>query len=107
MGFFLGQFIIPQDDDVFCADLVGVLHLGLYRAAHQVALGCDDCNAHFQEVKARLDAAGIPYLVEPTIVRGLDLSAAGAVEPYSSTPNWWNSRYLPLPGFSYRKQVIS
>ena len=42
----------------------------------QVDYLCDDCNAHFQEVKARLDAAGIPYLVEPTIVRGLDYSSS-------------------------------
>lgn len=33
---------------------------------------CDDCKEHFKEVKARLTAAGIPYKVEPTIVRGLD-----------------------------------
>src|SRR5204862_2707062 len=34
-------------------------------------LGQDDA-AHFAEVKARLDAAGIRYVIDPTLVRGLD-----------------------------------
>ena len=33
---------------------------------------CDDCRAHFDGVKAHLDAIGIEYKVNPTIVRGLD-----------------------------------
>lgn len=33
---------------------------------------CDDCKKHFQQVKAYLDAAEIPYIVNPKIVRGLD-----------------------------------
>ena len=33
---------------------------------------CDDCNAHFDKVKKYLDAMGIEYTVNPTIVRGLD-----------------------------------
>ncbi|MBQ2792402.1 MAG: histidine--tRNA ligase [Oscillospiraceae bacterium] len=33
---------------------------------------CDECTAHFDEVKALLDAMGIAYKVNPTIVRGLD-----------------------------------
>lgn len=33
---------------------------------------CDDCKDHFQQVKAYLDAAEIPYIVNPKIVRGLD-----------------------------------
>ena len=33
---------------------------------------CDDCSRHFEEVKSCLDAAGLGYKVEPTIVRGLD-----------------------------------
>ncbi len=33
---------------------------------------CDDCSAHFEKVKAHLDAADIKYTVNPTIVRGLD-----------------------------------
>ena len=33
---------------------------------------CDDCAAHFEEVKTHLDAAHISYTVNPHIVRGLD-----------------------------------
>lgn len=33
---------------------------------------CDDCRKHFDSVKANLDAVGIKYTVNPTIVRGLD-----------------------------------
>ncbi|MBC8547622.1 histidine--tRNA ligase [Clostridiaceae bacterium NSJ-31] len=33
---------------------------------------CEGCSAHFEGVKARLDALGMPYVVNPTIVRGLD-----------------------------------
>ena len=33
---------------------------------------CDDCQAHFDSVKKYLDAMGIEYTVNPTIVRGLD-----------------------------------
>ena len=34
-------------------------------------LGEDDA-AHFAEVRARLDAAEVPYVIDPTLVRGLD-----------------------------------
>lgn len=33
---------------------------------------CDECQEHFDGVKAHLDAAGIKYTVNPQIVRGLD-----------------------------------
>ncbi|MDL2215902.1 histidine--tRNA ligase [Ruminococcaceae bacterium OttesenSCG-928-N02] len=33
---------------------------------------CEECEEHFQGVKKGLDNIGIPYLVNPTIVRGLD-----------------------------------
>lgn len=33
---------------------------------------CDECRAHFEAVKGRLDDAGLAYIVNPTIVRGLD-----------------------------------
>src|SRR3954451_6832354 len=33
---------------------------------------CDDCRAHFDAVKAYLDAYGIAYTLDPTLVRGLD-----------------------------------
>ena len=33
---------------------------------------CDDCGAHFEEVKTCLTLAGVEYEVDPRIVRGLD-----------------------------------
>jgi histidyl-tRNA synthetase len=36
---------------------------------------CDDCRAHFDSVKAQLDALGVPYVLDPTLVRGLDYYA--------------------------------
>ncbi len=33
---------------------------------------CSDCNAHFDALKHNLDVLGIAYVVNPTIVRGLD-----------------------------------
>ena len=33
---------------------------------------CEECKEHFNGVTARLDAIGVPYVINPTIVRGLD-----------------------------------
>ena len=33
---------------------------------------CGDCEEHFEKVKVLLDKMGIPYGIDPTIVRGLD-----------------------------------
>jgi histidyl-tRNA synthetase len=33
---------------------------------------CEECEEHFARVRALLDAAGLPYRVNPRIVRGLD-----------------------------------
>ncbi len=33
---------------------------------------CEECAAHFEEVKACLDLAGVQYQIDPRIVRGLD-----------------------------------
>ena len=33
---------------------------------------CPDCEAHFEQLKSYLEAQGIPYTVNPSIVRGLD-----------------------------------
>jgi histidyl-tRNA synthetase len=33
---------------------------------------CDECKAHFAEVRRYLDAYGVPYVLVPTLVRGLD-----------------------------------
>jgi len=41
---------------------------------------CDPCREHFDGVRANLDALGIPYEVDPTIVRGLDYYTRTAFE---------------------------
>ena len=41
---------------------------------------CDDCRAHFAGVRAMLDALGLSYEVDPTIVRGLDYYTRTAFE---------------------------
>lgn len=48
---------------------------------------CDDCQEHFREVQARLTEAGIPYRVEPTIVRGLDYYTRTVFEMVHTSPN--------------------
>jgi len=43
---------------------------------------CDACAAHFAAVRAHLEAIGVPYRVEPTLVRGLDYYTRTAFEYY-------------------------
>jgi histidyl-tRNA synthetase len=33
---------------------------------------CDECAEHFAQVRGHLDAAGVAYTIDPTLVRGLD-----------------------------------
>ena len=41
---------------------------------------CDDCRQHFAGVRTALDALGVSYEVDPTIVRGLDYYSRTAFE---------------------------
>jgi len=41
---------------------------------------CSDCREHFAGVRTALDTLGIPYQVDPTIVRGLDYYSRTAFE---------------------------
>ena len=41
---------------------------------------CDDCRSHFEQVRAMLDAADIPYNIDPRLVRGLDYYTKTAFE---------------------------
>jgi histidyl-tRNA synthetase len=41
---------------------------------------CDACRAHFDAVKAHLDAYGVPYVLDPALVRGLDYYTRTAFE---------------------------
>jgi histidyl-tRNA synthetase len=43
---------------------------------------CEACAVHFESVMAHLDALGIPYRVEPGLVRGLDYYTRTAFEYY-------------------------
>jgi len=45
---------------------------------------CDACRAHFAALRAYLDAAQIPYVVDPQIVRGLDYYTRTVFEITSS-----------------------
>jgi len=76
-----------QYKDELCEDCKGRLDRNPMRLLdckvprdHEIATGapsvleylCDDCREHFDAVKSYLDASGIEYIVNPTIVRGLD-----------------------------------
>jgi histidyl-tRNA synthetase len=43
---------------------------------------CDACAAHFEAVRAHLEILGVPYRVEPALVRGLDYYTRTAFEFY-------------------------
>ena len=43
---------------------------------------CDECAEHFAGVRAHLDALGVPYRLEPGLVRGLDYYTRTAFEFY-------------------------
>ncbi|HWP79552.1 MAG TPA: histidine--tRNA ligase [Candidatus Acidoferrum sp.] len=46
---------------------------------------CDDCAAHFAALQESLKALGIPFVVDPTIVRGLDYYRGTVFEFVTST----------------------
>ena len=46
---------------------------------------CDDCAAHFEELKACLDLAGVAYEIDPRIVRGLDYYTRSVFEFVSTS----------------------
>jgi histidyl-tRNA synthetase len=41
---------------------------------------CDECAEHFASVRAALDEYGVPYTIDPTLVRGLDYYTRTAFE---------------------------
>ncbi|HUQ43101.1 MAG TPA: histidine--tRNA ligase [Candidatus Limnocylindria bacterium] len=43
---------------------------------------CDACAEHFASVRAHLDAVGVPYTLQPRLVRGLDYYTRTAFEIY-------------------------
>lgn len=49
-------------------------------APHIVDCLCDDCSAHFEQLKALLTSAGIQFTLNPRLVRGLDYYTKTAFE---------------------------
>lgn len=60
-----------------CADLVGDAPTPLDNA-------CDECRRHFEGVLRYLDVAGLPYIINPRLVRGLDYYTRTAFEILAS-----------------------
>ncbi|MBR3333881.1 MAG: histidine--tRNA ligase [Clostridia bacterium] len=56
-------------------------------APSMLDLLCDECREHFEQLKACLDGAGIPYRVNPRIVRGLDYYTKTVFELVTETPD--------------------
>ena len=46
---------------------------------------CEDCSAHFEELKSCLDASGVAYEIDPRIVRGLDYYTRSVFEFVSTS----------------------
>ena len=56
-------------------------------APSMLDLLCDECKIHFGQLQACLDGAGIPYRVNPRIVRGLDYYTKTVFELVTETPD--------------------
>ena len=56
-------------------------------APSMLDLLCDDCKAHFAQLQSYLDAAHIPYQIDPRIVRGLDYYTKTVFELITKTEN--------------------
>ena len=56
-------------------------------APSMLDLLCDECRDHFDQLKACLDSSGIPYSVNPRIVRGLDYYTKTVFEIVTETPD--------------------
>ena len=54
-------------------------------APNMLDLLCDECREHFEVLKACLEQAGIPYRVNPRIVRGLDYYTKTVFELVTAT----------------------
>ena len=48
---------------------------------------CDECRAHFEQLQQCLDSSGIPYRINPRIVRGLDYYTKTVFELVTETPD--------------------
>lgn len=82
----VAQFLLDHSDEL-CEDCVARAHTNPLRAFDCKKASCkkvmadaplitdalcDDCREHYEQVKAYLDEAGVAYIEDPTLVRGLD-----------------------------------
>jgi histidyl-tRNA synthetase len=74
----------------------------LDRAPRLLERLCEPCRAHFEQVKAALDALGVPYEVDPRLVRGLDYYVRTA---YEFTSDALGSQSAVAGGGRYDKLV--
>ena len=56
-------------------------------APSMLDLLCDECRAHFEQLQQCLDSSGIPYRINPRIVRGLDYYTKTVFELVTETPD--------------------
>ena len=56
-------------------------------APSMLDLLCEECREHFEQLKTCLDSEGIPYRVNPRIVRGLDYYTKTVFELVTETPD--------------------
>ena len=56
-------------------------------APSMLDLLCNECREHFEQLQACLDGAGIPYRINPRIVRGLDYYTKTVFELVTETPD--------------------
>ncbi|MGZ6267194.1 MAG: histidine--tRNA ligase [Candidatus Limnocylindrales bacterium] len=54
----------------------------IFEAPKMVDCLCEACAGHFAAVRAHLDAVGVPYRLQPMLVRGLDYYSRTAFEYY-------------------------
>ncbi len=59
---------------------------------------CDECKIHFKEVLEFLDELGVPYILSPYLVRGLDYYTKTVFEIYEDTPEGRQQGALPAGG---------
>lgn len=82
----VAQFLLDHEAEL-CEECRGRAHTNPLRAfdcKHEACIQvmkdaplitdalCEDCKQHYAQVKAYLDGAGIAYIEDPTLVRGLD-----------------------------------
>jgi histidyl-tRNA synthetase len=86
LAIYLKETLVPKKQ-MFCEDCQGRMERNVFRvldckntqcresvAALSIGTGrvCQDCRNHFESVKKALEISGVPFRVDPLLVRGLD-----------------------------------